>query len=121
MNVKVDRSSVAAGDDAVPHDEVVDVAPDTPLSKVVSGLLARHFLATIAGGQATWILETDRPLAVVAQQWEQPRYLVDPALPISTLDVDGQGIVLMFRYWLQNDPDHVFDELAAGHRPPRRP
>ncbi|MBO2450815.1 hypothetical protein J4573_27205 [Actinomadura barringtoniae] len=121
MNVTVNRSSVAAGDDAIPHDEVVEVAPDVPLSKVVADLLARYYLATIVGGQATWILESDRPLAVVAQQWQRPRYLVDPDLPISSFEVDGRGVSLMFRYWLQNDPDHVFDELAAGRRPPRRP
>ena len=121
MKITVDRMSVAAGDDADPHGVTVDVPPDRPLAEVVGGLLERRYLATIAGGRATWILVTGtRPLAVVAQQWDEPRYLVDPARPIGSFGADGGGVSLLFRYWMQQDPDHVFTELAAGREPPRR-
>ncbi|GAB2875025.1 hypothetical protein [Streptomyces mayteni] len=120
IRITVDRTSVAAGDDALPHAETLDLPADATLAAVVSGLLARHFLATIAGGQATWILTgADRPLAVVAQQWAEPRYLVEPTLPIGSLAVTGRGVTLLFRYWKQHDPERVLADLAAG-RTPRR-
>ncbi|MGI5415569.1 hypothetical protein [Actinomadura luteofluorescens] len=119
MIIEVDRGSVAAGDDVLPHARSIDVPPGTPLGDVVAGLLEGHFLAVIAGGRATWILVASRPLAVVAQQWDEPRYLVDASQPISSFGDDGGRVSLMFRYWKQHDPDHVFAELAAG-RDPRR-
>ncbi|RBM17052.1 hypothetical protein [Streptomyces sp. PT12] len=119
MRITVDRDSVAMGDDARPHDETFDVPPETPLAEVVAGLRARHFLASIAGGMATWILESDRPLGVVAQQWDEPRFLVDASLPIASFAAEGGGVSLLFRYWKQRDPDHVYEELAAGRRPAR--
>lgn len=61
----------------------------------------------------------DRPLAVVAQQWDAPRFLVDASRPISSFAADGRGVSLMFRYWKQHDPDHVYEELAAGRLPER--
>jgi hypothetical protein len=116
--VEVDRGSVAAGDDVLPHAQRIEVPPATSLGDVVAGLLERRFLATIAGGRATWILVADRPLAVVAQQWDAPRFLVDASRPISSFG-DGGRVSLMFRYWKQHDPDRVFAELAAGRDPER--
>ncbi|MEV4758931.1 hypothetical protein AB0J86_28080 [Micromonospora sp. NPDC049559] len=116
MIINVDRGSVAAGDDALPHAQTIELSPETALADVVAHLRDRHFLAVIAGGKATWILVADRPLAVVAQQWEQPRFLVDPSRPIGSFAVEGR-VALMFRYWKQHDPDHVFEELAAGGCP----
>jgi hypothetical protein len=111
--------SVAAGDDAVPHVLTIDVPPDRLLADVVIDLVEQRYLASIVGGRATWILVTgDRPLAVLAQQWPEPRYLIDPAKPISSFGT-AEGVSLLFRYWLQHDPDSVFDELAAGREPPR--
>ncbi|MFG2245755.1 hypothetical protein [Spirillospora sp. NPDC048823] len=114
----MDRGSVAMGDDALPHAETIDLPPETSLSDVVAYLLDRHFLASIASGEATWILVADSPLAVVAQQWDEPRYLVDSSRPINSFGADGR-VSLMFRYWKQHDPDHVFEELAAGREPGR--
>lgn len=118
MIIEVDRGSVAAGDDVLPHARRFDVPPETSLGDVVAGLLERRFLALIAGGRATWILVADRPLAVVAQQWDAPRFLVDASRPIGSFG-DGSTVSLMFRYWKQHDPVRVFAELAAGREPER--
>ncbi|MEO3823579.1 hypothetical protein [Actinomadura sp. B10D3] len=119
MMIDVDRTSVAMGDDALPHAETIDLPGETPLAEVVAYLLERNFLATIASGQATWILMAGRPLAVVAQQWTEPRFLVDAARPISSFGQEGRGVSLMFRYWKQHDPGRVYEELAAGRMPER--
>jgi hypothetical protein len=119
MMINVDRWSVAMGDDVLPHAQTIDLPGETSLADVVAHLVERHFLATIAGGKATWILDADRPLAVVAQQWDEPRFLVDASAPINSFGAEGRGVSLMFRYWKQHDPDQVFEELAAGREPER--
>ncbi len=117
MMIRVDRDSVAMGDDVRPHDETIDLPGETSLADVVAHLLERRFLASIASGRATWILVGDRPLAVVAQQWDEPRFLVDGSRPIRSFGAGG--VSLRFRYWKQHDPDGVFEELAAGREPER--
>jgi hypothetical protein len=119
MMINVDRGSVGMGDDVLPHAQTIDLPPESSLADVVAYLLERHFLASIAGGKATWILVADRPLAVVTQQWDEPRFLVDSSRPISSFGAEGRGVSLMFRYWKQRDPDYVFEELAAGRQPRR--
>jgi hypothetical protein len=119
MMITVDRSSVAMGDDVLPHAQTIDVPAETSLADIVTDLLGQRFLASIAGGKATWILVADRPLAVVAQQWDEPRFLVDSSRPIGSFGVEGSGVSLMFRYWMQRDPDYVFGELLAGREPRR--
>src|SRR5262249_24971358 len=79
---------VSAGDDCdAPHELVLPLR-DESLRSFASRLLGESYLASIASGRATWILQTDRQagrsLAVVAQQWSQPRFLVDPESPVSS-------------------------------------
>lgn len=117
MIIEVDRQSVAMGDDMWSHAERIEVPDEATLAEVVDQLVARPFLAFIAGGRATWILEVDgKAVAVVAQQWDEPRYLIDGSRTIRSF---GEGASLMFKYWKQNDPDEVFEELAAGRKPTR--
>lgn len=117
MFIDIDRTSVAMGDDAWPHAERIQAPGAHTLAQVVADILARPYLASISGGKATWILDLDgEPVAVVAQQWDEPRYLVDASQTIRSF---GAPVSLMFRYWRQNDPDEVFAELAAGRKPKR--
>ncbi|KAB8167857.1 hypothetical protein FH609_009730 [Streptomyces sp. 3MP-14] len=126
MEITVDRTSVAAGDDALPHVRTLDVPADASLGRVVAGLLADRYLATVAGGRATWILTVGgEPVGVVAQQWAAPRYLVDADRPIASFaapeapETPDPGVALVFRYWKQHDPDGVLAALAAGRWPAR--
>jgi len=61
-----------------------------------------------------------RPLAVVAQQWAAPRWLVAPELPVATLRRPGGRPDLEVLYWCQVDPDRVYECLAAGAPLPDR-
>ena len=77
MAIVIRRDSVAMGDDAdAPHEWVVPGQPDVPLAAVVEPIVHARYLASVAGGRATWIVEGERPLAVLAQQWDAPRRLV---------------------------------------------
>ena len=67
MSLIVWRDSVCAGDDCdAPHELKLTVRDDT-LHDVVNELMRKRYLASVEGGKATWILEANRPLAVVAQ------------------------------------------------------
>ena len=68
-----DRDSVSAGDDCQPHEVAFAVPPHASVQELVRIALTACRLASIAGGQATWIVQAGGyggpPLAVVAQQW----------------------------------------------------
>src|SRR6476660_9684717 len=108
MMISVDRDSVAAGDDVDLHLTTVDLPEDTPLAEVVAHILGSRFLASIAGGKATWVLEGGHPLAVIAQEWPEPRFLVDASLPMRQY-----GSSLRFRYLAQRDPDQAWLTLGG--------
>jgi hypothetical protein len=112
MNVNVDRSSVAMGDDAYPHAETIDLPESSTIAEAVAYLRQRRFLATIASGRATWLLEVNgSPAAVIAQQWAEPKFVTDPS---DTLGSFGSEVSLMFRYRAQIDPDDLYDTLEEG-------
>ncbi|SDE11949.1 hypothetical protein [Glycomyces harbinensis] len=111
MIINVDRSSVAMGDDLDSHAETVDLPESSTIAEAVSYLRQRGYLAQISGGRATWVLEVNRkPAAVIAQQWAEPKFVVDPSDPLGSF---GSEVSLMFRYRAQIDPDDLFDTLAA--------
>ncbi|GAA1666484.1 hypothetical protein GCM10009830_10170 [Glycomyces endophyticus] len=110
MNVNVDRSSVAMGDDVYPHAETVDLPESSTIAEAVAYLRQRKFLAQIAGGRATWVLEVNgRPTAVVAQQWAEPKFITEPGERLGSL---GTEVALMFKYRAQIDPDDLYDTLS---------
>jgi hypothetical protein len=117
------RDSVAAGDDAdAPHEWILPVSPDATVSDVVERVLrvSPRYLASIGGGRATWILETGRPIAVVAQQWEEPRYLVPASVPVWSVVSPASRPHLQARYWCQVEPELVVDALRSGAPLPDR-
>ncbi len=77
-------------------------------------------LACIHGGRATWIVDAGaRPIAVVAEQWRDPKLLVPAATTVAELFAEAPPAV-HFRYWCQADPDAVFAALRDGRPLPSR-
>jgi hypothetical protein len=115
------RDSVAAGDDAdAPHEWILALDANATVDQVVRTIVGARYLASISTGEATWIVEGARPIAVVAQQWTEPRYLVDPDMPIHELAKSSGKPHVQLRYWIQVSPDRVFDALRAGRPLPDR-
>lgn len=111
MIINVDRSSVAMGDDVQPHATTVDLPESSTIAETVAYLRQRKYLARVAGGRATWVLEVNgRPAAVIAQQWAEPKFAADPS---DTLGSFGDEVSLMFRYRAQIDPDDLYDTIAG--------
>ena len=115
MTLSVERSSVCAGDDLdAPHTESVRVPAEATLAEVLQIVRDNRYLAWISGGKATWIVESDRPIAVMAQQWSEPRFLTDPAGAIASCILENSSRQLFFVYWCQVDPTLVYNCLVAG-------
>ncbi|GAA2796355.1 hypothetical protein RMN57_35520 [Kitasatospora sp. CM 4170] len=116
MRVELTRDSVAMGDDVwAPHAEAREVPDDASVKDVLDAVRGGGYLASIAGGRATWIAETadGTALAVVAQQWPTARLLAAGEGPIAGL-ADGEGVVrLHFVYRVQTDPEAEHRRLAA--------
>lgn len=128
LQVAFDRESVSMGDDTHDHWRLLVFEQDIPLSALLEQRI-HSVLASIHGGQATWLFQIHEPLeapihhgqsvpawsdlvrvtdvAVVAQQWTRP-HLFGPDFPVSRI---GQGL-LYARYLAQRDPD----EVVAAYR-----
>jgi hypothetical protein len=121
ITLRVERDSVCAGDDAdAPHEKHFRLSADATLADTISVIIGEKYLASIAGGMATWIVESNKSLAVVAQQWDSPRFLVDWTTPIvECVPVDASKR-RFFRYWCQVDPTTVVDCLQAGRSLPSK-
>ncbi|WP_327357038.1 hypothetical protein [Streptomyces sp. NBC_01304] len=109
MRLVLTRDSVAMGDDAdAPHEQVIESDGELTLAGFLSDVRTHRYLASIAGGRATWVLyEGAETLAVIAQEWGMPRFLAD-----SRRTFRGQVVRLHFRYEAQQDPDEVYNQLA---------
>ena len=113
----VDRDSVCAGDDCEAHAASFATDAGATLKDFVTQALRAAPLASISGGEATWLIDTDGPgrgcIGVIAQQWQAPRFLTD-----STATVQGhfgaRAPTLYFRYWCQASPEAVYSALLLG-------
>jgi hypothetical protein len=111
MKVYVSRGSVAAGDDIdAPNAESISVPDGTPLEEIIGGIAKSGYLPRITGGQASWSVTSNIPIAVVAQQWSVPRLFF---LPGGTKDLDNKdgALRLYFNYHAQVEPEVVYKVL----------
>ncbi len=120
--LSVERDSVCAADDIhAPHTKPFAFRGKDTLAEVLSTILGAGYLANIAGGKATWIVEADgKPVAVVAQQWDSPEFLIDSATLVTDCTTPDAPRSLFFNYWCQVEPDIVFDCLRWGRPLPNR-
>ncbi len=111
--IHLSRDSVSAGDDIESHDERREVDGRRPLARFVHELLREHFLPSIQGGKATWIVRTSRKgtvIGVVSTRYDEPEPL--RFVDASDLDLSDVGDALHFEYAAQRDPAEVFASLV---------
>ncbi len=110
MKIIVTRDSVCAADDFdPPHEKSFRFSDEKPIQEVLQELLSK-FLPKIARGKATWVAQTDFPLAVVAQEWEGPE-MIKGVGTISDLFPPGTSPRLHFNYLAQEAPSTVLQRL----------
>jgi hypothetical protein len=92
ITLHLTRDSVAAGDDLdAPHRSTLLVPDDQITEALVAAIHASGYLPRIADGVATWSVVSDRPLAVIAQQWPEPRMVSDLPHPPEQLRREAGG------------------------------
>ncbi|MBF9069091.1 hypothetical protein [Streptacidiphilus fuscans] len=116
MKVHLTRDSVAMGDDAdAPHGATRDLPAEMSAGEAITSVVKSDYLASIAGGKASWVLTcAGSSIAVVAQQWERPRFITPQGVSLSSLAVEDGSIHWHFRYLAQRDPGVIFEELKAA-------
>jgi len=116
------RDSVAAGDDIdAPHEFKLSVEASASVAHVVAKVISASYLPKISGGKATWIVEAgSQPIAVLAQQWSEPRYLIHSAQPLAALFGSSGRCHVYFKYWCQADPDAILECLKNDNPLPSR-
>lgn len=112
MKLYLTRDSVAAGDDLhAPHVLKMQGPSDEDYGVAICRVLASKYLPPISGGKATWSVASNKILAVVAQQWAQPKLLRGYDTSYNGLDVRGGLLRLHFNYHAQEDPETVLEVL----------
>ncbi|WP_125921743.1 hypothetical protein [Hymenobacter lapidarius] len=115
MKILLTRESVAMGDDAdAPHHREILVADDADLSAIINVILQSNYLASIAGGRATWTVVSRIPIAIVAQQWAEPKMMA-PIPSLSSLNFSNNALSLHFDYRTQQNPESVYEEFQRVH------
>lgn len=96
------------------HKRVFAIPDKTSLAGLITHLLSIPYLPKIYGGEATWVLyEGDMPLAVVAQQWTRPHFLVDPDRELNEFQVSEGLVSVFFRYLVQIPPEQIVEALGG--------
>lgn len=129
--IAVDRDSVAAGDDVNSHKKFFIISEGRDIKSLVAAALCAAPLPSIQGGEATWIVYliehdkkftdlTERPIAVIAQQWGEPKFLTDSSQMLKNSLSSVDNIMVYFKYWLQSDPAAVLTALRCNSELPPR-
>ena len=117
LKASVDRDSVSAGDDCEAHDASFETSEDATLAEFVAQALRATPLASISGGEATWMIDAGGDgkhcIGVIAQQWAAPRFLTDSKATVQQY-FGANPPALYFRYWCQASPEAVYSALLLG-------
>jgi hypothetical protein len=118
LHIRIDRDSVHAGDDTLSHAENIAVPVDMSLANLLEQIHKRHFLPSISGGKATWMIESSghqtKTIGVLAQEWQDPCLMIDSSIDVGR-HFAGQQPNLFFRYRCQIDPEVVRAQLHASY------
>lgn len=105
LRVRVNRDSVALGDDIESHEQVFELYDIGDVADLVRELAARYRLPEIVDGRATWCLYSAGPIAVIAQEWPAPRMLSRAPRTLDECDVVDGTLHAHISYLAQADPD----------------
>jgi hypothetical protein len=112
LQADVSRSSVGASDDCdAPHLQRFDSPNSQNLEGFIQAIVKSGYLPTISPGHATWSVTSALPIAVVAQEWKEPRMLFMLADDPARMNRKDGILQLRFNYHAQTDPEVVFSTL----------
>ena len=112
MKLHLTRDSVAAGDDVdAPHFLVADIDENASTLELARQIQAMQYLASISGGEATWSIEADTPLAIIAQQLNEPKLIIQDNPIVKELAKGKDYLRVHINYHCQEDPDETIEKL----------
>ena len=110
MKIYATRDSVAAADDLhAPHGHKLSLGSDVQLKEALQFIQSKY-LPNVQGGLASWSVTSNIPVAVLAQQWREPKILLWPPDEKKLDSVNGV-LHLHFNYHDQLDPEVVYEVL----------
>ncbi|SFJ19162.1 hypothetical protein [Planctomicrobium piriforme] len=113
MKIQITRDSVCAADDVdAPHTEAISVPDSSTLEECVDFVCKSFQLPCIQGGKATWLITAGKRLAIIAQEWREPRFFQGIEFQTTDLTIAGNKLKIHFTYLAQHDPEVVFDILS---------
>ena len=112
MKVNLTRESVCAADDChAPHEKSITVPSNATVRDLARTIKREYLPNNIQGGQATWSLVTSIPLAVLAQQWSEPKLLPLCDVNLSGFAGPDGSVKAHLNYHAQIDPKIVLEVL----------
>ncbi len=72
--------------------------------KILNKVLSIGYLPEISGGKATWSVTCNNAVAVIAQQWNKPRFIGSTEYGVCS--------TLHFKYHTQEDPELVYETIS---------
>jgi hypothetical protein len=111
MKVNLTRESVCAADDVdAPHATTL-MLPDETTVADLARIIQNTYLPKICGGKATWSMVSSIPVAVLAQQWSEPKSLLPLNLRVAKLNAADGTAAIHVNYHAQRDPEAVLEVL----------
>jgi hypothetical protein len=106
--ILITRDSVSQGDDAHQNLEI-EIHEDWKFGEILSKVLNTGYLPKIFGGKATWCVAYHQPIAVIAQEWTEPKFMGLEYYSLNGKNKDFNR--LHFSYFAQRDPNLVYEIL----------
>ena len=139
ISVFLNRDSVCMADDVYSHKKIIDVDENIKLKDFIMYFMslsveriynAEGFVSeeitVFPGGCATWVLvigkkgydiqkedQEAHSLAVIAQQWEEPKLLIDN-LQIGEIIAKYKSNEFYMNYFRQDDPEDIFIKMIEA-------
>ena len=117
LKISLNRESVCAGDDCDSHRIELEFNVKAKIHDLVYTIKKIHYLAPISGGKATWVLMNhDKEIAVLAQQWENAKYFISDETLLSELTSKDNQIELFVKYRGQWPPEMIYNEIEKNNK-----
>jgi hypothetical protein len=117
LKLTVTRDGVcAAADCFAPYEKSFRVQWNDSLKSVLK-ILENEYLPVFANGKENWIvriehsLHSRKPLAVIARQWKEPEFIIDPETPMQELFKSGSAKIHFHHLSFDEKPEVVVVKL----------
>lgn len=118
MKILLTRDSVAMGDDMfAPHSHIIEHPESATTEDIVNAIKDSSYLPSIHGEKATWSVVSSNPIAVIAQQWLNAKFMPQFNHSLDSLMRTTDGFKIHINYHAQIEPDIVYEVLRRIKSP----